>query len=48
MGKASEKYEVIYNITKTKGNVLKIADLCTTAGVSRSGYYYWLSTEEKR
>ena len=48
MGKASEKYEVIHSIVTSKENILKIADLCNTAGVSRSGYYYWLSTEEYR
>lgn len=48
MGKASERYEVIHSIVTSKENILKIADLCDTAGVSRSGYYYWLSTEEDR
>ena len=48
MGKASEKYEVIYEIVSSEENILNIGDLCTTAGVSRSGYYYWLSTEEDR
>ena len=48
MGKASEKYEVIYEIVNSEENILNIGDLCTTAGVSRSGYYYWLSTEEDR
>lgn len=48
MGKASEKYEVIYEIVSSEENILNIGDLCATAGVSRSGYYYWLSTEEDR
>ena len=48
MGKASEKYEVIHSIITSEENILKIADLCDTAGVSRSGYYYWLSTKEDR
>lgn len=48
MGKASEKYEVIYEIVSSEENILNIGDLCSTAGVSRSGYYYWLSTEEDR
>lgn len=48
MEKASNKFEIIHNIMNTPGNVLRLEDLCKTAGVSRSGYYNWKKSEEKR
>lgn len=48
MKKASNKFEIIHNILNTPGNVLRLEDLCKTAGVSRSGYYNWKNSEEKR
>lgn len=48
MEKASNKFQIIDSIMNTPGNVLRIDDLCKTAGVSRSGYYNWKSSEEKR
>lgn len=44
----SDKFEIIYGILHSHGNVLRLEDLCTTAGVSRSGYYNWLKCEDKR
>jgi len=44
----SAKYEIIREMTKRSGNVLKIKDLCETADVSRSGYYAWLNAEPLR
>lgn len=48
MGTPGRKFEIIQNITADPENVLNTADLCATAGVSRSGYYNWLKAEHKR
>ena len=40
------KYEIIYEMTKQNGNRLSVSTLCEIAGVSRSGYYNYLSTED--
>ena len=42
------KYEIMYEMTKQNGNRLSISTLCEIAGVSRSGYYNYLSTEDVR
>ena len=42
------KYEIIYEMTKQNGNRLCVSTLCEIAGVSRSGYYNYLSTEDVR
>lgn len=42
------KYEIIYEMTKQNGNRLSVSTLCEIAGVSRSGYYNYLSTEDVR
>ena len=42
------KYENIYEMTKQNGNRLSVSTLCEIAGVSRSGYYNYLSTEDVR
>ena len=44
----SEKFQIIHNIMNTPGNVLRIDELCKTAGVSRSGYYNWINSKETR
>lgn len=46
MGKPKEIYPIIFEIVSKEDNVLKIKDLCEIAGVSRSGYYYWLDSED--
>ena len=48
MKMASNKFAIIHVIINTPGNVLRIDELCKTAGVSRSGYYNWLKSEDKR
>lgn len=48
MDKPSAKYEVIYEIVSQEGNLQNVKELCKIAGVSRSGYYNWLASEEKR
>jgi transposase InsO family protein len=44
----SAKYELIREMTKRDNNQLNIVWLCEIAGVSRSGYYRWLSAESTR
>jgi transposase InsO family protein len=44
----SVKYEIIREMTSRDDNLLNIAMLCKTAGVSRSGYYYWLRADKSR
>lgn len=48
MGLSSKKFELIYGIANTSGNVLTIKELCSIAGVSRSGYYNWVKSADKR
>jgi len=42
------KYEIIKEMTSRDDNLLNIKWLCEIAGVSRSGYYYWLSEAKAR
>jgi len=44
----SIKYQLIHEITQRDNNLLNIKWLCDIAGVSRSGYYYWLAAKETR
>ncbi len=48
MDKSSAKYEIIHEIVSQEDNLQNIRELCSIAGVSRSGYYYWLATADKR
>ena len=48
MDKPSAKYEVIYEIVSREGNLQNIKELCIIAGVSRSGYYNWVASADKR
>ena len=45
---ASAKYAIIREMTLRDNNLLNITWLCEAAGVSRSGYYHYLDTEELR
>lgn len=45
---ASAKYKIIRAMTQKDNNLLNIVWLCEAAGVSRSGYYHYLETEELR
>jgi len=47
-GQPSVKYEIIQAMTARDDNLLNIQWLCDIAGVSRSGYYHWLSAEKSR
>ena len=42
------KYQIIKEATRLDNNMLNISILCEIAGVSRSGYYSWLSSEPER
>ena len=45
---ASAKYAIIREMTLRDNNLLNISWLCEAAGVSRSGYYRYLDTEDLR
>lgn len=47
-GQPSARYEIIQATTARDDNLLNIQWLCDIAGVSRSGYYYWLGAEKSR
>jgi transposase InsO family protein len=42
------KYEIIREVTSQDDNLLNLSWMCAIAGVSRSGYYYWLDAEKNR
>ena len=42
------KFRLIHEATDRDNNLLKISRLCNIAGVSRSGYYNWCASENKR
>ena len=48
MDRPSAKYEIIHSIVSQKDNLQNVKELCKIAGVSRSGYYNWLASEDKR
>ena len=48
MDKAAAKYRIIEEILNEEDNILNVSMLCSTAGVSRQGYYYWLRTKDVR
>ena len=48
MEKPSAVYEIIYSIVSAEDNVQNVKELCEIAGVSRSGYYSWLNSANKR
>lgn len=45
---ASAKFAIIYEMMQREDNLLDVKTLCDSAGVSRSGYYRYLSAEETR
>lgn len=48
MDKVTAKYRIIEEVLNADDNVLNVSMLCSTAGVSRQGYYYWLKNKESR
>ena len=45
---SSAKFEVIHSIVSQEGNLQNVKELCAIAGVSRSGYYNWVASADKR
>ena len=45
---ANVKYKIIQDTINQSDNLLNISVLCDIAGVSRSGYYHYLVTEDVR
>ena len=48
METSSNKFEIIHDVVSQKNNKLSVKMLCEIAGVSRSGYYKWVMSEEQR
>ena len=48
MGVQSAVYEIIHETLKNSDSSLSVTALCEIAGVSRSGYYRWVSAEAAR
>lgn len=48
MDKPSSKYEIIHSIVSREDSLQNVKELCQIAGVSRSGYYSWLASADKR
>lgn len=48
MNDSSCAFEIIYSTMKQAQNKLSVKELCTIAGVSRSGYYAWLKAASER
>lgn len=46
--KPEEKFKIIQQMLLRDNNLLNISWLCECAGVSRSGYYNWISSQESR
>ena len=45
---ANAKYQIVNEMAQRENNMLNVTWLCDAAGVSRSGYYHYLSTEDIR
>lgn len=48
MENPSAKFEIIHEIVSQEGSLQNVRELCKIAGVSRSGYYNWLASENNR
>ena len=48
MGVQSAVYEIIHESLKNNASSLSVTALCEIAGVSRSGYYNWVNSEDAR
>lgn len=44
----SYKFKIIHEMISKEDNLLTVVMLCNIAGVSKSGYYNWVASEEKR
>ena len=48
MDTSSSKFQLIHELVSREDNVLTITELCSIARVSRSGYYNWVTSKDKR
>lgn len=48
MDTSSSKFQIIHELVSREDNVLTITELCSIARVSRSGYYNWVNSKDKR
>lgn len=48
MDNTGSKFAIIHEVLSSEENVLSVSTLCDIAGVSRSGYYNWLSAADTR
>ena len=48
MDSAGERFEAIRTALADRSNVLTVKELCQLAGVSRSGYYNWITSQRAR
>lgn len=48
MENPNTKFEIIHEIVSQEDNLQNVSELCRIADVSRSGYYYWLASENTR
>lgn len=48
MDSSGSKFAIIQEVLSSEDNVLSVTTLCEIAGVSRSGYYNWLSSADFR
>lgn len=48
MENTSVKFEIIHEMVSQQDNLQNIKELCKIAGVSRSGYYNWIASENRR
>lgn len=48
MDSAGERFEAVRAALADRSNVLTVKELCELAGVSRSGYYNWTSSQRAR
>ena len=42
------KFKIINEMVSKEDNLLTVVMLCNIAGVSKSGYYNWIASEENR
>lgn len=48
MDTSLSKFQLIHELVSREDNVLTITELCSIARVSRSGYYNWVNSKDKR
>lgn len=48
MDSAGERFEAVRAALTDRSNVLTVKELCQLAGVSRSGYYNWITSQRAR